>query len=108
MYVQHLIKHFVSHVETRGLELMRQPSECLILFILSRGQVDNRIVRDVLQYCERLESLRLDSCIRISDSAFAPALWRPPLAGLLELRVQAPVDFPNGQHNLYLKGLACC
>jgi len=49
-------------------------------------QVDNRIVRDVLQYCEHLESLRLDGCIRISDSAFAPALWRPPLAGLLELR----------------------
>lgn len=49
-------------------------------------QVDNRIVRDVLQYCEHLQSLRLDGCTRISDSAFAPAMWKPPLAGLLSLR----------------------
>lgn len=49
-------------------------------------QVDNRIVRDVLQHCERLETLRLDGCTRISDSAFAPALWGPPLVGLLGLR----------------------
>lgn len=48
-------------------------------------QVDNRIVRDVLQCCEHLQSLRLDGCTRISDSAFAPALWKPPLAGLLGL-----------------------
>jgi len=40
----------------------------------------------VLQHCERLEILRLDGCPRISDSAFAPALWKPPLAGLLGLR----------------------
>eukprot|EP00428_Durinskia_dybowskii_P056614 CAMPEP_0170323460 /NCGR_PEP_ID=MMETSP0116_2-20130129/62538_1 /TAXON_ID=400756 /ORGANISM="Durinskia baltica, Strain CSIRO CS-38" /LENGTH=194 /DNA_ID=CAMNT_0010576379 /DNA_START=72 /DNA_END=652 /DNA_ORIENTATION=+ len=48
-------------------------------------QVDNRIVRDVLQHCEHLRTLRLDGCTRISDSAFAPALWKPPLAGLLGL-----------------------
>lgn len=48
-------------------------------------QVDNRIVRDVLQCCEHLQCLRLDGCTRISDSAFAPALWKPPLAGLLGL-----------------------
>ncbi|CAE8634779.1 unnamed protein product, partial [Polarella glacialis] len=49
-------------------------------------QVDNRIVRDVLQYCEHLEILRIDGCTRISDSAFAPALWKAPLAGLLGLK----------------------
>jgi len=36
-------------------------------------QVGNRLVRDVLQHCHFLESLRLDGCTRISDSAFAPA-----------------------------------
>lgn len=56
-----------------------------VLDVRSCQQVDNRIVRDVLQYCERLESLRLDGCVRISDSAFAPALWKPPLLGLLGL-----------------------
>ena len=49
-------------------------------------QVDNRIVRDVLQNCEHLETLRLEGCARISDSAFAPALWKPPLVGLLGLK----------------------
>mmetsp|Transcript_81379 Transcript_81379/g.143639 ORF Transcript_81379/g.143639 Transcript_81379/m.143639 type:complete len:764 (-) Transcript_81379:33-2324(-) len=57
-----------------------------ILDVRTCQQVDNRIVRDVLQYCEHLEVLRLDGCTRISDSAFAPALWKPPLAGLLGLR----------------------
>lgn len=49
-------------------------------------QIDNRIVRDVLQCCEHLETLRLDGCTKISDSAFAPALWKPPLVGLLGLQ----------------------
>ena len=57
-----------------------------VLDVRSCHQVDNRIVRDVLQYCEMLEALRLDGCLRISDGAFAPALWRPPPAGLLGLR----------------------
>eukprot|EP00929_Paragymnodinium_shiwhaense_P013908 TRINITY_DN121755_c0_g1_i1.p1 TRINITY_DN121755_c0_g1~~TRINITY_DN121755_c0_g1_i1.p1 ORF type:complete len:801 (+),score=186.20 TRINITY_DN121755_c0_g1_i1:158-2560(+) len=56
-----------------------------VLDIRTCQQVDNRIVRDVLQSCEHLEALRLDGCVRISDSAFAPALWKPPLAGLLGL-----------------------
>eukprot|EP00931_Biecheleriopsis_adriatica_P051899 TRINITY_DN30141_c0_g1_i1.p1 TRINITY_DN30141_c0_g1~~TRINITY_DN30141_c0_g1_i1.p1 ORF type:complete len:750 (+),score=124.23 TRINITY_DN30141_c0_g1_i1:94-2343(+) len=61
------------------------PNLC-ILDVRQCQQVDNRIVRDVLQYCERLEVLRLDGCTRISDTAFSPALWKPPLAGLLGLR----------------------
>ncbi|CAK9036949.1 unnamed protein product [Durusdinium trenchii] len=61
------------------------PNLC-VLDVRTCQQVDNKIVRDVLQHCERLEVLRLDGCPRISDSAFAPALWKPPLAGLLGLR----------------------
>lgn len=57
-----------------------------ILDVRACHQVDNRIVRDVLQHCEHLETLRLDGCTRISDSAFQPALWKPPLAGLLSLK----------------------
>ncbi|CAE7480306.1 unnamed protein product [Symbiodinium sp. KB8] len=61
------------------------PNLC-VLDVRTCQQVDNKIVRDVLQHCERLEVLRLDGCPRISDSAFAPSLWKPPLAGLLGLR----------------------
>lgn len=61
------------------------PNLC-VLDVRTCQQIDNKIVRDVLQHCERLEVLRLDGCPRISDSAFAPALWKPPLAGLLGLR----------------------
>lgn len=56
-----------------------------VLDVRGCQQVGNRIVRDVLQFCEHLTTLRLDGCARISDSAFAPALWRPPLGGLLGL-----------------------
>mmetsp|Transcript_55292 Transcript_55292/g.131872 ORF Transcript_55292/g.131872 Transcript_55292/m.131872 type:complete len:797 (+) Transcript_55292:146-2536(+) len=56
-----------------------------VLDVRGCHQVDNRIVRDVLQYCEHLSILRLDGCTKISDSAFAPALWKPPLVGLLGL-----------------------
>jgi len=35
-------------------------------------QVGNRFVREVLQHCHFLETLRLDGCTRISDSAFLP------------------------------------
>lgn len=57
-----------------------------LLDLSSCQQVDNRIVRDVLQNCEHLRTLRLEGCTKISDSAFAPALWKPPLVGLLGLR----------------------
>mmetsp|Transcript_64466 Transcript_64466/g.127439 ORF Transcript_64466/g.127439 Transcript_64466/m.127439 type:complete len:745 (-) Transcript_64466:192-2426(-) len=63
----------------------RSCPELRMLDVRGCQQVDNRIVRDVLQYCEHLETLRLDSCTKISDSAFAPALWKPPLAGFLGL-----------------------
>ncbi|CAK0890309.1 unnamed protein product [Prorocentrum cordatum] len=93
----------LPHVLTRqtqrlGLEGASQLRRCVlntvgrscpqlqVLDVRSCHQVDNRIVREVLQYCERLEALRLDGCLKISDSAFAPALWKPPLAGLLGLR----------------------
>lgn len=56
-----------------------------VLDLCGCQQVDNRIVRDVLENCEHLQTLRLDGCTRISDSAFAPAMWKPPLAGLLSL-----------------------
>mmetsp|Transcript_33407 Transcript_33407/g.85136 ORF Transcript_33407/g.85136 Transcript_33407/m.85136 type:complete len:782 (+) Transcript_33407:37-2382(+) len=56
-----------------------------VLDVRGCQQVDNRIVRDVLQNCEHLSALRLEGCTRISDTAFAPALWKPPLAGLLGL-----------------------
>lgn len=57
-----------------------------VLDVRACQQVDNRIVRDVLQHCERLATLRLDGCTRVTDSAFAPVLWKPPLAGLLGLQ----------------------
>lgn len=57
-----------------------------ILDVRTCQQIDNRIVNGVLQLCEHLEVLRLDGCTRISDTAFAPALWKSPLAGLLGLR----------------------
>mmetsp|Transcript_11681 Transcript_11681/g.25583 ORF Transcript_11681/g.25583 Transcript_11681/m.25583 type:complete len:815 (-) Transcript_11681:110-2554(-) len=83
---------------TLGLEGSSQLRRCVlntigrscpnlrVLDVRSCQQVDNRIVRDVLQYCEHLTTLRLDNCARISDSAFAPALWKRPLAGLLGLK----------------------
>eukprot|EP00928_Gymnodinium_smaydae_P011792 TRINITY_DN14316_c0_g4_i1.p1 TRINITY_DN14316_c0_g4~~TRINITY_DN14316_c0_g4_i1.p1 ORF type:complete len:865 (+),score=184.43 TRINITY_DN14316_c0_g4_i1:193-2787(+) len=107
--LEHLLKknalndNLLPHVLTRhtrilGLEGAVQLRRCVlntigwscpnlrVLDVRSCQQVDNRIVRDVLQYCERLECLRLDGCTRISDSAFAPSLWKAPLAGLLGLR----------------------
>eukprot|EP00927_Polykrikos_kofoidii_P017998 TRINITY_DN18265_c0_g1_i1.p1 TRINITY_DN18265_c0_g1~~TRINITY_DN18265_c0_g1_i1.p1 ORF type:complete len:784 (+),score=109.01 TRINITY_DN18265_c0_g1_i1:205-2556(+) len=83
--------------QTLGLEGAAQLRRCVlntigrscpnlrVLDIRMCQQVDNRIVRDVLQQCEHLEILRLDGCTRISDSAFVPAHWKPPLAGLLGL-----------------------
>mmetsp|Transcript_31595 Transcript_31595/g.90662 ORF Transcript_31595/g.90662 Transcript_31595/m.90662 type:complete len:742 (+) Transcript_31595:133-2358(+) len=94
-----VLPHTLTHLTQKlGLEGQSQLRRCVlntigrscpnlrILDVRGCQQVDNRIVRDALQYCERLETLRLDGCTRISDSAFAPALWKPPLAGLLGLR----------------------
>jgi len=76
-------------VQVRRCFLNTVGRSCPSLQVLDvRGchQVDNRIVRDVLQCCEDLSILRLDGCTKISDSAFAPGLWKPPLVGLLGLR----------------------
>lgn len=86
-HIQNLCLGGCAHLRRCALYTIGRSCLCLrVLDVSGLQQINNKIVCDVLQNCEYLVSVKLDGCPRITDSAFMPALWSPPLVGLLGLR----------------------